>query len=176
MSAFQAKSKAFSTILPDIDFNDKVMIMAKDNLIVKCNQCGAPNRVKAEKLSLNPICGKCKSSLPMPWISPVYITDNDFQQEVLESPIPVLVDFWSPKCRPCAEVSPLLDQIANELAGKLKICKINVDQNARTAVRFGVNAVPTMLFFRGGLLIDTMKGALPKESITGRISRYLHGN
>lgn len=147
--------------------------MAVDFLIIKCKQCGAGNRVKSERLHLQPVCGRCKATLPPPWIMPVYITDNNFREEVLESPIPVLVDFWSPKCRACAEISPTIDQLAYEFAGKLKICKINIDENMSTAVRFGVKAVPTFIFFRGGLLLDTMRGALPREAILGRIEKFL---
>ena len=91
----------------------------------------------------------------------------------MESPLPVLVDFWSPRCGPCTQLSPVLERVALEMAGKLKICKINVDENRASAARFGIQAVPTMILFRGGLLLDTIQGAMPREAILGRISRFL---
>jgi thioredoxin len=147
--------------------------MVKDSIVIRCNKCGAGNRVKAEKLNLQPVCGRCQSTLPPPWTSPVHITDGTFTEEVLESPLPVLVDFWSPRCGPCAALSPVLDGLAAELAGKLKICKLNTDENMTSAARFGITAVPSMLIFRGGLLLETLRGALPRDAIKAQISRFL---
>ncbi len=147
--------------------------MVKDSIIIRCPHCGAGNRVKAERLHLEPVCGRCRLTLPPPWTSPVYISDSTFQEEVLESPLPVLVDFWSPRCGPCAALSPTLDALAGEMAGKLKICKLNTDENRASAARFGITAVPSMLIFRGGLLLETLRGALPREAIKTQIARFL---
>jgi thioredoxin len=144
-----------------------------DVMIIRCHSCGAGNRVRADSLHLEPVCGRCKNRLPPPWTRPISIRDGNFQEEVLQCPIPVLVDFWSPRCAPCAQVAPILDQLAAELAGQLKICKITIDDNVASATRFSVYAVPTMLLFRRGILLDTLAGAMSGNAIRMRISRFL---
>ncbi|MDQ7823077.1 MAG: thioredoxin domain-containing protein [Candidatus Eremiobacteraeota bacterium] len=147
--------------------------MAGDSMIIRCTKCGAGNRVQFERLHQEPLCGRCKSPLPPPWVTPIAVTDESFGDEVSRSPLPVLVDFWSPRCGPCQALAPVLEQLAYEMAGKLKICKVNVDMSRASAARFGIEAVPTLLFFRGGVLLETMRGALPREAILGRIGRFL---
>ena len=101
------------------------------------------------------------------------VTDNSFQAEVLEADTPVLVDFWAPWCGPCRAVAPMLEALAGERAGKLKIAKLNVDENPRSAARFQVQAIPTMIVFRGPLEVDQIRGALPKAALEGRLARVL---
>ena len=95
----------------------------------------------------------------------VELTDANFEDEVLKSEIPVLVDLWAPWCAPCRFVGPILEEIAAEYKGKLKVYKLNVDDYKENAMRYGVQAIPTLLFFKDGILIDKSIGAMPKANI-----------
>ena len=93
------------------------------------------------------------------------VTDSSFEDEVRKSTTPVIVDFWAPWCGPCKAVAPVLEQLAKEYAGKVKITKLNVDENPQTASRFSIRSIPTMMFFKNGKVINTLVGALPKTEI-----------
>ena len=93
------------------------------------------------------------------------LTDANFQNEVLDSSEPVLVDFWAPWCGPCRQIAPMIDQLATENAGAVKIGKVNIDENPNLAMQYGVDAIPTLLFFKGGQPIQRVQGARPKSSL-----------
>jgi thioredoxin 1 len=93
------------------------------------------------------------------------VTDNNFQAEVVESEVPVLVDFWAPWCGPCRRVSPLVEEIATERAESLKVVKLNIDDNQQTAVKFNVMSIPTLMLFKNGEVAKTVIGAYPKRKI-----------
>lgn len=93
-----------------------------------------------------------------------------FEQEVLASEIPVLVDFWATWCGPCMMLAPTIEEIAKEYAGKVKVCKVNVDEEPELAMRFGISSIPTLLVFRGGELVKTSLGLRPKEEIVAMFS------
>lgn len=101
------------------------------------------------------------------------ITDANFDEEVLKSPIPVLVDFWAIWCLPCKMIEPFIDEIAEEYKDRLKVVKVNVDENMKIPSRYGIRGIPTLLFFKGGELREMMAGALPKDRIIGMITKYL---
>ncbi|WP_440995485.1 thioredoxin TrxA [Arhodomonas sp. SL1] len=96
----------------------------------------------------------------------VNVTDDTFDSEVLRADGPVLVDFWAEWCGPCKMIAPVLEQVADEYAGKIKICKLNIDENPETAPKYGVRGIPTLIVFSGGDVADTKVGALSKAQLT----------
>jgi len=101
------------------------------------------------------------------------VTDAAFQNEVLESPIPVLVDFWAPWCGPCLALGPIIDEIAGELSGKLKVLKMNVDEEQDTATGFQVMSIPTLILFKNGQSVKHIVGAQPKDRLLAQIASHL---
>lgn len=104
---------------------------------------------------------------------PIEITDANFQEEVLQSDVPVLIDFWAIWCGPCRVIAPVVEEIASEYAGKLKVGKLDVDNNPNTAVQYGIRSIPTLLIFKDGQVSDQLIGALPKAHIVERVQRVL---
>jgi len=101
------------------------------------------------------------------------VTDATFDQEVLQSEQPVLVDFWAVWCGPCKAIAPIIDSIAATYAGKLKVAKVNVDENSATPSRFGIRGIPALLLFKGGKVADQVVGFVPQETIEEKIQRLL---
>ena len=146
-----------------------------ENIIIKCNGCGVKNRIPASKAEDNPICGKCGAPINItdsPGV-PVDITDQSFEGEVLSSHGVVLVDCWAPWCGPCRMVAPILEELASEYRGKIKIVKLDTDQNPKTAMKYNIQSIPTMLIFKEGNHIDTLVGALPKQEIEKKLVAVL---
>jgi thioredoxin 1 len=105
---------------------------------------------------------------------PVAVTDANFDQEVMRSPLPVVVDFWAPWCGPCKMVAPTLDKLAREWNGKVKIAKVNVDENPIMAGRYGVSGIPTMMVVKNGQIVDRWAGALPEPALRSRLASVAH--
>ncbi len=104
---------------------------------------------------------------------PVHVKDAEFEEKVLKSSLPVIVDFWAPWCGPCRMVAPILDKIAKELDGKLVIAKVNTDEDPDWAMRFGVQGIPTMLFVANGKVIHRQVGALPEAALRDVLNEFL---
>ncbi|MHB0922938.1 MAG: thioredoxin [Bellilinea sp.] len=105
--------------------------------------------------------------------APVHVADAEFEKSVLQSTLPVIVDFWAPWCSPCRMVAPTLDKLAAEYAGKLIIAKVNTDENPDWATRFGVQGIPTMLFVSNGKLVHRQVGALPEGMLRDVVKEFL---
>ena len=104
---------------------------------------------------------------------PINVTDEAFQKVVLESPLPVIVDFWAPWCGPCRMVAPILEKIAKEQAGKLIVAKVNTDENQEWAGRYGVQGIPTMLMMKDGKIVHRQVGALPEPMLKDTVAQFL---
>jgi len=103
----------------------------------------------------------------------VELNGNNFQKEVLESSIPVLVDLWAPWCMPCRIISPIVEELGNENQGKLKVYKLNTDENQNIAARYGIQGIPTLLFFKDGQEVDRIVGVTPKPIIQQKLDAIL---
>ncbi len=145
-------------------------------ILVKCKNCGTMNRIPSDKMNLKARCGRCKAPLELNDFAggvPVTVTDANFEMEVRQSPLPVLLDCWAPWCGPCRMVSPIVDEIAREMAGALKVGKLNVDENPMVASKYRIMSIPTLLVFKNGRVVDQIVGALPKAQILNRLRPHI---
>ncbi|MGD8727951.1 MAG: thioredoxin [Gemmatimonadales bacterium] len=106
-------------------------------------------------------------------VHPVVVTDADFEKEIMQHDGLTIVDFWATWCGPCQIVAPIVEQLAVEYEGKLKVAKLDVDSNGETAVKFGVRSIPSILFFKGGKHVDTVVGAVPKAYLEEKVEQHL---
>jgi thioredoxin 2 len=136
--------------------------------IVSCVQCGQRNRVPAAAVG-RPVCGKCRAAVP--WI--VDADDRSFEAVAERSATPVLVDLWAPWCGPCRVVGPALEQVAGELAGTVKLVKVNVDQAPGVQARFDVRAVPTLMVVKDGRVLSRQAGAASPAALRAWVERTL---
>jgi thioredoxin 2 len=136
--------------------------------IVVCTNCSSKNRLKTPPKGQLPVCGKCGHSLP--WL--IKADDTTFATET-DAAVPVLVDFWAEWCGPCRMIAPVLEDLSRELAGKLKIVKLNVDENPRTSEQFKVQGIPMLIVFKHGQAVDTFVGAMPKGAMLERLRSHL---
>jgi thioredoxin 1 len=101
----------------------------------------------------------------------IHVSDNDFDTKILQNDLPCLLDFWAPWCGPCKAIGPVIDELADEFAGKIQIAKMNVDDNPATPGKYGIRAIPTLILFKGGEVIDQITGAVGKSQLVNLLKR-----
>jgi thioredoxin 2 len=148
----------------------------KEEVFIKCSNCGTVNRVYKERLEKKPVCGRCSRALDVRRYSydvPVDVSDESFDQEVLHSRLLVIVDCWAPWCAPCATMGPILDAIASEYKGRFKVAKLNTDLNREIAAQYGINSIPTLLIFQAGKLVDRVVGVVSERQLQDVVNKWL---
>ncbi len=145
-----------------------------DTPVIRCPACGAGNRVPLEKVraGLNPICGRCKAPMPID-VRPVTVTDASFTREVDRWRLPVLLDLWAPWCGPCRMLAPVLDELAGALAGRVRIAKLNVDENPVSAARFQARGIPLLVVLVAGHEVDRLAGLRSRAEILRHLEPVL---
>ena len=144
------------------------METAREATLVQCPACGQTNRVKTAASGV-PQCAKCGA--PLPWL--VDVSTSDFESGVEASPVPVLTDFWAPWCAPCRMVTPVVERLAGELAGRVKVARVNTDEQPSLGQRFGVRGIPTLILFEHGREKDRIVGAMPGPQMRAWLESHL---
>ena len=143
---------------------------------LRCIGCGAKNRVPTDKMESGPRCGKCKELLKTDELfvpQPIMVTDRNFEDRVLKSPLPVLLFAWASWCPTCVAVSPIIDEFAAEAKTKVRVGKLNVDQNRMLASKYKILSVPFIFIFDNGQLKESMPGGLKKHELMMQMAHYL---
>ncbi len=148
----------------------------KDSVIIGCHHCGAKNRVPMSRLGERAICGKCKSPLSAENRfpdHPVSVSDQTFKREVIDFPGPAVVYFWAQWCGYCQGLTPVINQLASQYAGRVKFVKLVLDQNPVTSSKYAVQSVPTLILFKRGSMVNRVMGAVPKQEIERQLQALL---
>ncbi len=143
--------------------------------LFRCAECGARNKIPGEKIHADPRCGKCKQPLKAEQLfepQPIRVTDGNFQQKVLKSPLPVLVFAWAPWCPTCRAFLPVIDDYAKGSKGRVRMGKLNVDENPALSSKYNIMSVPQILIFDNGQLKETLPGAMQKREIQIKMAAY----
>ncbi len=145
------------------------------DVLAVCADCGAKNRIPAGKEYTDAKCGKCGKSLQSAALTGVVLPvgDQNFQAVVMHSKLPVLIDFYSPTCGPCKMIAPAIETVAEKYAGKVVVVKLDTSVSQMTAARFQIRGVPTLLFLKGGEVVDQVVGAVPQSEIESKIDSLL---
>ena len=135
------------------------------------------NRVPRDRIvsGEKPVCGRCKARLTIQ-DRPIVVSDTTFAADVERSPLPVLLDLWAPWCGPCRILAPVIDELAREYAGRVRVAKLNTDENPASAGRFRINGIPTLLFLQGGREVDRIVGVQAKAEIARRLETLAASN
>lgn len=147
-----------------------------DSYLLRCPSCGTKNRIPARRAGDIATCGKCRNSFNTADAftdKPVIVTDSDFETKVVKSPLPVLLDCWAPWCGPCRMIGPIIEELALQWKGRIRVCKLNSDENPQISERFQIRSIPTLLIFDKGQVKDSLVGAVPKQQIIRKMAAYL---
>ncbi len=139
-----------------------------------CSSCGAKNRIPEDKIHLAAKCGRCGKHLNAEGgAGVVELNDQSFQERISRSGLPVLVDFYSPSCGPCKALAPVIEQLADQYAGRLVVCKLDTSRHQMAAAQFRIKGVPTLIVFKNGEPVDQMVGAAPMQELQQWLNRLL---
>lgn len=141
---------------------------------IRCKKCGVTNSIPMDKLKHRARCGKCGEHLNMEQlIVPVPVDEASFHNWVLEAPVPVLVDFWASWCAPCRAIAPSLEKLAEEFSGRLRVAKVDTDDNRKLAEKYNIQAIPTLILFEKGKIKEQFTGAMPISQLRVWIARSM---
>ncbi len=143
---------------------------------IKCVQCGTVNRVHRDRGAKKPVCGKCGSALDERRCSydvPIDLSEDTFEQEVLKARIPVIVDCWAPWCTPCNTIEPMMEKLVSDFRGRLKVARLNTDQNTTVAAQYEIKTLPTLLIFKEGILVDRFTGVVSEHELADLVDKWL---
>ena len=140
---------------------------------VRCTACGASNRVPSSKSHLRARCGRCHAPFHAEPAEPAVVTDASFEADVLRAPMPVLLDCWAPWCGPCRTLAPVIDALARAYAGRIRVAKLNVDENPGVTARYAIQGIPTLLLLESGHLRDRLVGVQPRAVLEARLDSLL---
>jgi len=144
------------------------------SIIVTCTSCGTKNRIPEKKQHLQPRCGKCQTGVSLSGHAvPVNLGDEDFQHFIKMTQIPVMVDFFAPTCGPCQALAPIIVKCANRYLGRIVVAKIDTSLHPGTAVHYDIRGVPSLLFFKQGIVIDQIIGAPPELTLINKLDKLL---
>jgi thioredoxin 2 len=147
-----------------------------ETFLFRCTECGTRNMIPEDKVNENPKCGKCKSSLQIEELfltQPIVVSDSNFDSKVLKSPLPVVLFAWAPWCPTCTAVAPVIDDFANDSKGKIRVGKLNVDDNPMLSSRYTIRSVPLLFIFDNGQLKETLPGAIKKHELMMKMAHYV---
>lgn len=145
---------------------------------IRCISCRTKNRIPRKKVGSKASCGRCRALMETGFLNerrPLKVSDNEFDAMVMNSPLPVLVDFFAPWCGPCKMLDPVIHELAGLWAGRVRVVKLNVDNCPLTAGRFQIRSTPTMMVFENGRLKESFMGALPRHEIIAKVSPHIFG-
>lgn len=118
-------------------------------------------------------CDRASSRVDSHGTNIIVLSEKNFQDEVIASKVPVLVDFWAPWCGPCRSIAPVVNELADDFAGRAKVAKVNVDEASALAQKYGIQAIPTFLYFRGGRVVDQVMGGAPKRDLAAKLDKLI---
>lgn len=146
------------------------------DLLLRCHKCNVRNRIPSGRISDNPKCGKCGALIKTENIlsgKVIKVTDSNFEETVIQSPLPVLLDCWASWCGPCKMMAPVMDELAEDWKGKIKVAKLNVDDNKLVSARFRISSIPTFLAFDGGKITSSLVGAVSKNELRKLMAHFV---
>jgi thioredoxin 2 len=148
----------------------------EDFTYATCAKCGAKNRIPSDRIGERPVCGRCKAPLSVSEEGrlPITVTDSNFQALVKQGRGLFMLDCWAPWCGPCRTISPVIESMARDYAGRMKTGKLNVDENPITASRYGIQSIPTVIFFVDGREADRVVGAVPRAELERRVRALMN--
>ncbi len=146
--------------------------MSDKSSFFRCHQCGGLNRIPPERLGEGPVCGRCRAQIDLA-ASPADIDDAALRRLIKSSPVPVFVDFWAPWCGPCRMLAPHIVELAQRYAGRAIVVKVNTDAANEVASSLGIQAIPTLLVYRGGKVIERQSGAVMGKALDALLAAHV---